>query len=122
MCSAVTMKNRTPRQRGRVIQKVGDDYGYQAAASQQIGQAPHHAEKRSGYHYAEPDKKALVQVSGVGEPKGEAGDKSLHRLVIAHLSELGHEIGAKEYFFTETSGDSKSEGGKEMESMWQERR
>jgi hypothetical protein len=101
---------------------MGDDYGNQAAASQQIGQAPHHAKKRSGYHYAKPGKKALIQVACVGEPEGEAGDKSLHRLAITHLSELGHEIGAKEYFFTETSGDSKSEGSKEMESMWQERR
>src|ERR1700730_13550415 len=112
-------KESNPRQRGCVVQKVGDDCGNQAAASQKVGQAPQHAEKRSGQRDPEPNKKALIQIASVGEPKGNARHKDLQGRTIASLSELGHEVGAKEHFFTETSRDPKSEGGKEMESVRQ---
>jgi len=49
-----------PRKRRRVVQEVSDKYREQAAASQEVGNAPHHTEKRGWKHDAEPREQALI--------------------------------------------------------------
>src|SRR6185369_1930346 len=84
-----------PRKRRCVVQKVGHDRGDQTAPPQEIGYAPHHAEKCSGYGDPEPGEEALVQVTCVREAERNAGDKDLRYLPVTGVCEFCHEEGPK---------------------------
>lgn len=63
-----------PRQGGRVIQKMSDNRRKQTTTPQEVRYAPHHPEKCSGQHDAEPDQKALIQITSVREAEGKSGN------------------------------------------------
>src|SRR6266481_4233645 len=110
-----------PRKRRCVVQEVGDHYGEQAATSKQVRNSPDHTEKRGREHDAKPREKALIQVARVCQPKRNAGHKDLHDFAVARVSEFGHQKGAKQDLFTESSGDSQKKGGNKVKSARHER-